>query len=119
MDIQKVYNRLLLMVGEGEDQELLLTLCSSAVREIKQKARDGCPPGDERLNAAAAGLAYYMLALTRYGGDDAGTFKAGDVTVSRDAAGAIRLARQVRDSYYELAADLLKDNGFFFGQVTA
>lgn len=119
MNIHSVYNRLLLMTGEDEDQELLLTLCSCAAREIKEKMRDDCPPEDERLTAAAAGLAYYMLALTKYGGDDAGSFKAGDITLSRDRAGAISLAQQVRDSYYRLAAGLLKDDGFFFGQVTA
>lgn len=119
MDLQKIYNRLLMMTGEEENQELLLTLCSAAAADIRRKVRDGCDQQEERLNAAAAGLAYYMLALIKYGGEGTASFKAGDITVTRKGEAAIRLAEQVRDTYYQLAADLLEDTDFLFRKVTA
>ena len=101
MDTQKVYHKLQMMAGEGQEaQELLLMICSSAVKEIR--------------------LAYYMLTLLRCGSsDNMDSFKAGDVSVTRNVKTSLELAAQVRDSYMELASDLLCDSGFDFRRVTA
>lgn len=121
MDTQKVYHKLQMMAGEGQEaQELLLMICSSAVKEIRAKVRNKDCINDERLTAAAAGLAYYMLTLLRCGNsDNMESFKAGDVSVTRNVKTSLELAAQVRDSYLELAADLLCDSGFAFRKVTA
>ncbi len=121
MDTQKVYHKLQMMAGEGQEaQELLLMICSSAVKEIRGKIKNKECLNDERLTAAAAGLAYYMLTLLRCGSsDNMDSFKAGDVSVTRNVKTSIELAAQVRDSYMELASDLLCDSGFAFRRVTA
>lgn len=121
MDIQRVYHRLRMMAGEGQEaEELLLMICSSAGKEIRNKVKNEQSMNDERLIAAAAGLAYYMLTLLRCGREDSTeSFRAGDVSVTRNVKASLELAAKVRDSYLELAADLLNDGGFAFRKVTA
>lgn len=120
-ELQRVYNRLVLLLGDFDgEQELLFTLCSAALSEIKNRLRRREDEDDERLTAAAAGIAYYKLALIRSAREEgAVSFKAGDVTVNKNSRASLEGARVIRDEALHAAAGLLKDEAFLFRRVEA
>lgn len=115
-----VLNRLRQLVTLDEQgAENALPLCGLCLKEIKGRLREGADENDPRLAQAAAGLAYYRIALRNAAdGEGATSFKAGDVTVTRSPAAALQLAVAVRDEAIADAADLLTDRDFIFRQVS-
>ncbi len=116
-----VLNRLRQLVTLDEQgAENALPLCGLCLEEIKGRLKEGADENDFRLAQAAAGLAFYRLAL-RNAADGQGTtsFKAGDVTVTHSPAASIQLAVCVRDEAIAAAADLLTDRDFIFRQVSS
>ena len=75
-----VLNRLRQLVTLDEQgAENALPLCGLCLKEIKGRLREGADENDPRLAQAAAGLAYYRIALRNAAdGEGATSFKAGD-----------------------------------------
>ncbi len=100
-----------------DERTKALPLCRSAAEEVREKLRSGADPDDARLSRAAAGIAYYRWSLLRNAPNaDVTYFKAGDVTVRRDAAQEKRAA-EVRDELLQAALPLLRDERFLFRAV--
>lgn len=119
VSINSVLNRLRQLVTLDEQgAENALPLCGLCLEEIRSQLRNGADENDLRLAQAAAGLAFYRMAL-RHAADGEGTtgFKAGDVTVTRSPAASVEIAVRVRDEAIANAADLLEDRDFIFRQV--
>lgn len=103
---------------DGEPPVLLLPVCLLCLEEIRGRLRDAKDENDARVSAAAAGLAFYRLALKRITEDGAAiSFKAGDVQITGSPAELLAAAAKVRDESLAAAAPLLRDDLFFFGGV--
>ncbi len=95
-----------------------LPLCEICLNEVTSRLRSPADADNPRVAEAAAGLAFYRLALRQLAdGNGATSFKAGDVTVSRSPAATMAFAKQVRDERFAQAASLLTDADFLFRQV--
>ena len=116
---QTVLNHLRQLVTlDSKGAENALPLCELCLSEVTGRLRSPNDANDVRLARAAAGLAFYRLALRQLAdGNGATTFKAGDVTVSRSPAATLAFAERVRDEGLAQAAALLADADFLFRQV--
>jgi hypothetical protein len=94
-----------------------LSLCVTSLEEIRARLRDGADENDARVARAAAGIAFYKLALKRISEDGTASFKAGDVSVTQNPAALLAIAAKVRDEALAAAAPLLKDELFLFRKI--
>ncbi|HBL40231.1 MAG TPA: hypothetical protein DDY98_01135 [Ruminococcaceae bacterium] len=116
---QTVLNHLRQLVTlDSKGAENALSLCELCLDEVKSRLRSPNDENNIRVAKAAAGLAYYRLALRQLAdGNGTTSFKAGDVTVSRSPGATVEFAAKVRDESFAQAADLLTDTDFLFRQV--
>ena len=103
---------------EGTDEELA-PLCTAAAREIQPRIRSGAEHSDVRLiNLAAAMVNHRLCIRNMHSAEGVTSFKAGDVTVSVSPNALIEQAEKEKAAAMLAALPLLKDDGFFFGQVS-
>ncbi len=104
-------------------EEEILPLCRSCIKEIESKLKPDADRKDFRVVAAAAGLAYYKLALKKSSMEsEAGitSFKAGDVSIEQESKTVEDFLDRAKDFYEKKAADIIplcKDNSFAFNQI--
>lgn len=104
-------------------EEEILPLCRSCIKEIESKLKPGADKMDFRAVAAAAGLAYYKLALKKSSTDsEAGvtSFKAGDVSIEQESKADEKFLDRARDFCEKKMAELVplcSDDSFAFKQV--
>ncbi len=104
--------------AKGTDEELA-PLCTAAAREIMPVIKPEAELSDIRLINLAAAIANHRLCIRNMHSEEAVTsFKAGDVSVSISPEALIEQAEKERAAATAAALPLLKDNGFFFGQVS-
>ena len=112
--------RLLIDIEDDEAAKALLPWCAAAFAQLTPQVKPG-RGNDPRLDQAGAALALCMLLQSGgSGGDDVASFKAGDITITkRDKDGKDRLsqAMQAKKAAFEEARELLRDTGFFVGEV--
>jgi len=102
---------------QGTDEELA-PLCTAAAKEILPKIKSGAEHSDIRLINLAAAMVNYRLCVRNINSEDGVTsFKAGDVTISISPSALIEQAEKEKAQATISAIPLLKDDGFFFGQV--
>lgn len=107
-----------LMPMEEEAVERAIPICSQCLDEINENLRDDADKNDKRIALAAAGLAYYQLMITSISADGTVTsFRAGDVTVSKNPGAILETAANIRDEALARAVPILKDRDFVFRQV--
>ena len=103
---------------EGSDEDLL-PLCESAARELSLRVKRNADCADIRLVNAAASMANYKLNLRNLSKQDGVTsFKAGDVTVSVSPEAMLEQSEKEKTRAFLEALPLLRDDEFFFGQVS-
>lgn len=101
----------------GTDEELA-PLCTAAAREILPRISPCAEHSDVRLiNLAAAMVNYRLCVKNIHSAEGMTSFKAGDVTVSVSPNALVEQAEKEKASAMLAALPLLKDDGFFFGQV--
>lgn len=104
-------------------EEEILPLCRSCIKEIESKLKPDADRKDFRVVAAAAGLAYYKLALKKSSMEsEAGitSFKAGDVSIEQESKTVEDFLERAKDFYEKKAADIIplcKDDSFAFNQI--
>ena len=104
-------------------EEEILPLCRSCIKEIESKLKPDADRKDFRVVAAAAGLAYYKLALKKsLMESEAGitSFKAGDVSIEQESKTVEDFLDRAKDFYEKKAADIIplcKDDSFAFNQI--
>lgn len=104
-------------------EEKILPLCRSCIKEIESKLKPDADRKDFRVVAAAAGLAYYKLALKKSSMEsEAGitSFKAGDVSIEQESKTVEDFLDRAKDFYEKKAADIIplcKDDSFAFNQI--
>lgn len=119
IDCWKVLSALREYYSYEEEDSALLPLCEAAAREICAKVREDADYSDMRLISAAASIANYRLCIKNLHKDDGVTsFKAGDVTVSVSRSALSEYAEKEKNRAMLEIVPLLKDEGFFFGQVS-
>lgn len=103
---------------QGTDDELL-PLCIAAAKEILLRLNDRAEHSDIRLINLAAATVNYRLCTRNFGSAEGVTsFKAGDVTVSVSHSALVEQAEKDKAAATLAALPLLRDDGFFFGQVS-
>ncbi len=110
-----VYSQFLFITApDAEDgTDKILSLCASALEHVVSALRKESTDEDSRIAYAAAGIAYYDYALSTLADvSDPKSFKAGDITVNRDAAENISVAEKIRDSRLKAISDLIEDREF-------
>lgn len=83
-------------------EEEILPLCRSCIKEIESKLKPDADRKDFRVVAAAAGLAYYKLALKKSSMEsEAGitSFKAGDVSIEQESKTVEDFLDRAKDFY--------------------
>ena len=104
--------------AQGTDEELA-PLCTAAAKEILTRIKPGAEHSDIRLINLAAATVNYRLCIKNMSGTDGVTsFKAGDVTVSISPCALVEQAEKEKAAATAAALPLLRDDGFFFGQVS-
>lgn len=104
-------------------EEEILPLCRSCIKEIDSKLKPEADREDFRVIAAAAGLAYYKLALKKSSLESEPSitsFKAGDVSIEQDSKTVEDFLERAKDFYDKKAADIIplcKDDSFAFNQI--
>ena len=104
-------------------EEEILPLCRSCIKEIESKLKPDADRKDFRVVAAAAGLAYYKLALKKSSMEsEAGitSCKAGDVSIEQESKTVEDFLDRAKDFYEKKAADIIplcKDDSFAFNQI--
>ena len=91
-------------------EEEILPLCRSCIKEIESKLKPDADRKDFRVVAAAAGLAYYKLALKKSSMEsEAGitSFKAGDVSIEQESKTVEDFLDRAKDFYEKKAADII------------
>lgn len=108
--------RTLGQVSEGEE-ELLITLCGAAQKELAGSLRDGVTPRDcpEAFALAGAWLVLAGLKISR-SAEGPESFTAGDVTVR--SGGAENKAQLLRRQAKRILSGWTKDEQFAFYGVT-
>lgn len=107
----------------ADKEEEILPLCRSCIKEIESKLKPDADRKDFRVVAAAAGLAYYKLALKKSSMEsEAGitSFKAGDVSIEQESKTVEDFLDRAKDFYEKKAADIIplcKDDSFAFNQI--
>ncbi len=102
----------------GTDEELF-PLCTAATKEILPRIRDAVSHSDIRLiNLAAAMVNCRLCVRNMHSSDGITSFKAGDVTVSISPPAMLEQAEKEKTSAMLSALPLLRDDEFFFGQVS-
>lgn len=103
---------------DTQGEAAALPLCRACLCEVRARLRDASFCDDARVEAAAAGLAFYRLTLRRMGENGGAVrLKAGDIAVERNPGGMLALAAKVRDEALAQAAGVLEDSRFYFGKV--
>lgn len=83
------------------------------------RIKPGAEHSDIRLINLAAATVNYRLCVRNIHSDEGITsFKAGDVTVSISPSALVEQAEKEKAAATMAALPLLKDDGFFFGQVS-
>lgn len=104
-------------------EEEILPLCRSCIKEIDSRLKPDADREDFRVIAAAAGLAYYKLALKKSSLESEPSitsFKAGDVSIEQDSKTVEDFLERVKDFYDKKSADIIplcKDDSFAFNQI--
>lgn len=115
MDAQLVYHRFLLLAGLPEQQNAaLFSLCEEAARELERRLRPGAEHTSPRLIYPAAAMALARYCLAGAAAEDAGSFTAGDIHVTKETATAIAAAQRMERDALNSVADLLEDDSFCF-----
>jgi hypothetical protein len=103
---------------KGTDEELA-PLCTAAAKEILPRIKANAEHSDIRLiNLAAAMVNHRLCVRNAHSEEGITSFKAGDVTISMSPSALIEQAEKEKAQAMMSALPLLKDDGFFFGQVT-
>ncbi len=104
-------------------EDEILPLCRSCIKEIDSRLKPEADREDFRVIAAAAGLAYYKLALKKSSLESEPSitsFKAGDVSIEQDNKTVEDFLERAKDFYDKKAAELIplcKDDSFAFNQI--
>ena len=108
--------RTLGQVSRGEE-ELLVTLCGAARKELAESLKEGVTPNDcpEAFVLAGAWLALAGLEISRSAGEPE-SFSAGDVTVR--SGSARDRAQMLRRQAKQILSGWTKDDRFVFYGVT-
>lgn len=104
--------------AQGTDEELA-PLCTAAAKELVTRLKPKAEHSDIRLINLAAAMVNYRLCMRNiHSAEGVTSFKAGDVTVSVSPAAMVEQAEKEKAAATVAAIPLLKDDGFFFGQVS-
>lgn len=115
MKTEQIFSRFLLLSGlEAQEALRYRPFCEEAGRALSARLRPEAQGADERLAAAAAAMAFYQYALLQSSQNNAASFSAGDIRVTKDEKGALAAAAVLREQAIAAAAPLLQDEGFAF-----
>lgn len=105
-------------------EDEILPLCRSCIKEIESRLKPDADRSDYRVVAAAAGLAFYKLAMKKSSADSEAAvtdFKAGDVSIKQESKNNNEELLKKAESFYEKKTTelipLCKDNCFAFNQI--
>lgn len=109
-------------ISAYEESEII-SLCNSSLKEIEAKLKTDADKNDVRVIAAAAGLAYYKLALKQNSADDdldITSFSAGDVNITKNSVSKEKMLEKAKEFYEKSLEDIIpmyQDNSFVFKQI--
>lgn len=112
-----------LTVWEDNEDESILSLCKSSLKEIEAMLKADADRTDVRIASAAAALAYYKLSVKKSfssDSEDVTSFKAGDVSITQSRADTSRMLDKAEKLYrnaLESIIPLCTDNGFAFENI--
>ncbi len=100
---------------EGFSRELLTAESEKGLAWVKKRLKEGVCESDPLIAETAAAIAHWFFFIKKLSDTDKyGTYKAGDLTVSRDLQKELKLEKTARDEALAAAAEILKDGGFYF-----
>ncbi len=120
LDSDKVFDNFCAFSGlDDTEAEEYSGFCLDAAEEIESRLMDSssAAANEDALCRAAAAIAFYRVSLVLSARDTSSSFKAGDVTVTRDAGGMLSAAESIKSEYMRPVLHLLSDPDFVFFSV--
>lgn len=120
LDSDKVFDNFCTFSGLTDTEaEEYSGLCLSAAAEIEAQLIDSSSmaANEDALCRAAAALAFYRTSLILSAQDTSSSFKAGDVTVTRNAGNTTGAAEIIKQEYMRPIMHLLSDSEFVFSAI--
>ncbi|MBR3554054.1 MAG: hypothetical protein IKN72_11815 [Clostridia bacterium] len=98
--------------------ETVLSECDRALQDVIARCKPDVSEDTPLIAVTAAAIArYHLFLLTISDADRFDSFKAGDLSVTRDSQKELALERLLLEEALTRAAEILTDRGFFFGSV--
>lgn len=100
------------------DDETVLLFCDRALTTVCAHCKAHVSEDDPLVAPTAAALARFHLFVQTFGGDERfSSFKAGDLTITKDRAAELAFETRLRDEALAAAASILTDGGFVFETI--
>ncbi len=100
---------------QGYSQQQLTPCCEKGLAWVQRRLRDGADKNDPLITTTAAALAHYFFFIYRLSDPDKySTYKAGDMTISRDISKELEFEKSVKNEAIAAACSILSDGGFCF-----
>lgn len=97
------------------ETEKMMPACRKAAQWLSAHIKDGADENGILACKTAAAMARFYVFVSNIGNMESyGSFKVGDMTVSRDLQREYQIEKELRDSALCEAAEILKDGGFYF-----
>ena len=120
MELAKICEVMALMADiDTEAAFRHVAIARLAAGEVRARLRPGVDEAEhkERLTYVCAAVANYRYALLEAARERATTVKTGSVSVTSAPGERLAAAKALRDELWGMAADILCDADFLFGQV--
>ena len=114
IDRHRVINEFEKLYDSGQNEACLMPQCEAVCLAVEAKLRRAAYAGREEIILFAAALLNRRLTGKTADEDAVASFRAGDVTVSRRTGEKLANAEKETQRAFELAAPLLRDDGFLF-----
>lgn len=114
IDRHKVISAFEKLYDSGENEACLMHRCDAVCLAVEAKLRKAAYAEREEIILFAAALLNRRLIGKTADEDAVASFRAGDVTVSRRTGEKLANAEKDTQRAFELAAHLLRDDGFLF-----
>lgn len=100
---------------EGYSESQLCPSCERGLLWVQNKLREGVDEDNVLITHTAAALAHFFFFLCRLAEPDKyATYKAGDMSVSRNIEKEFEFEKNLRKEAIAAASEILKDGGFCF-----
>ncbi len=100
---------------QGYTEQQLTPCCQRGLAWVQRRLRPGVDADDPLIVPTAAAIAHYFFFIYSLAAPDRySTYKAGDMTISRDITKELEFEKNMKNEAIAAACSILSDGGFCF-----